>query len=74
MTSEEELREVKRRHSRQLLDLPGVCGVGIEKDAAGAYVLAIHLDATNPQAGEGVPDTIEGHAVKRIQSGPFQTL
>jgi hypothetical protein len=71
MISEDELRAVKRRHSSQLLAVPGVCGVGIEKDAHGEFVLAVHLDGQEPAPGE-VPDVIEGVPVKRIQSGPFR--
>jgi hypothetical protein len=74
MASEDQLREIKRRHSARLLQLPGVCGVGIEKDTSGAYVLAVHLDATDPDAGKDVPKTIEGQPVKRVKSGPFAKL
>lgn len=71
MASEEELRQIKRRHSARLLQLPGVSGVGIEKDASGDLVLAVHLDANDPEAGKDVPDTIEGQRIKRVRSGPF---
>jgi len=71
MPSEEEVAEIKRRHSAQLLQQPGVCGVGVEKDDAGNFYLAVHLDASDPRAGENVPDSIEGTPVKRIRSGPF---
>jgi hypothetical protein len=71
MASEEELREIKRRHSAQLLQLSGVCGVGIEKDESGNYVLAVHLDGSTPNAGKDVPETIEGQPIKLVQSGPF---
>jgi hypothetical protein len=70
MPSEQEVVEIKRRHSAQLLQQPGVCGVGVEKDDAGNFYLAVHLDA-DPRAGENVPDSIEGAPVKRIRSGPF---
>jgi hypothetical protein len=71
MASEDELRQIKRRHSARLLQLPGVCGVGIEKDESGDYVLAVHLDASDPAAGKEVPETIEGQRIKRVRSGPF---
>jgi len=71
MASEQDVLEIKRRHSAQLLRQPGVCGVGVEKDETGQFVLAIHLDATQPGAGAVVPDFIEGCPVKRIASGPF---
>lgn len=50
VATEEELREVKRRHSMRLLQLPGVSGVGVEKDSAGNYVLVVHVDASNLRA------------------------
>ena len=72
MPSEDEIREVKRRHSRELLSRPGVSGVGIEKDEAGEYVLAVHLDAGAAEAQESLPREIEGCRVKYIVSGPFR--
>lgn len=71
MASEDELRQIKRRHSARLLQLPGVSGVGIEKDESGDLVLAVHLDSTDPDAGNDVPDMIEGQPIKRVKSGPF---
>ncbi len=71
MASEQEVREIKRRHSVRLLQQPGVCGVGVEKDEKGNFVLAIHLDANQPGAGQNIPDSIEGCPIKRVNSGPF---
>jgi hypothetical protein len=72
MATEEEIREVKRRHSPRLLNQPGVSGVGIERDEQGNYVLAVHLD--DPAAREQLPDEIDGHPVKYVHSGPFRKL
>lgn len=71
MPTEEMAKEVKRRHSARLLQEPGICGVGVEKDEQGEFFLAVHLDAGNPQAGANLPDSIEGCPVRRVQSGPF---
>jgi hypothetical protein len=71
MATEQEIRELKRRHSSRLLNQPGVAGVGIEKDAAGEYVLTVHLDADGPEP-RGLPAEIEGHPVKYVSSGPFR--
>lgn len=71
MATEEEIMRVKSRHSLELLQQPGVCGVGVERDERGGYVLAVHLDAAQADAGKGVPDTIEGFPVRRVLSGPF---
>ena len=70
MPSEQKVAEIKRRYSAQLLQQPGVCGVGVEKDDVGNFYLAVHLDS-NPRAGENIADSIEGAPVKRIHSGPF---
>ena len=50
---------------------PGVSDLGVERDDAGHYVLAIPLDATQPNASAAVSDTIEGGKVARCFSGPF---
>jgi hypothetical protein len=72
MASLEEVRELKRRHSARLLQVPGISGVGIEKDEAGDYVLVIHLDAATPEGIAEVPDRIEGVPVRVVRSGPFR--
>lgn len=71
MISEQQVREIKRKYSGRLLQQPGVCGVGVEKDEGGNFVLAIHLDAGQPKAGAAIPESIDGCQVKRISSGPF---
>jgi hypothetical protein len=72
MTPEEQIREVKRRHSARLLSQPGVCGVGVEKDDAGNFVLAIHVDADAADMRSSLPSEIEGYPVRLVGSGPFQ--
>jgi hypothetical protein len=74
LATEQEIREVKRRHSPQLLARPGVSGVGVERDESGEYVLAVHLDTDDPKARAGLPDDIEGHPVRYVSSGPFRKL
>lgn len=72
--SAEEVSEIKRRHAPQLLKQSGVSGVGVEKDEAGNYILAIHLDPNKPEVRPQLPDQIEGCPVKLIESGPFRKL
>jgi hypothetical protein len=71
MGKEQEIKEVKRRHSAWMLRQPGVCGFGIEKDENGILVLTVHLDSTKADAGTTVPELIDGFPVKRLRSGPF---
>ena len=72
MSSEGEIREVKRRHSAELLRLPGVCGVGVEKNRRGEFILRLHLDTDDPKIAEQLPREIEGYAVESVHSGPFR--
>jgi len=72
MGREDEIREVKRRHSPDLLRQPGVCGVGVEKDEAGEFYIALHLDTDDAEVQARLPKEIEGYAVKLIRSGPFR--
>lgn len=74
MATEQEIRELKHRHAPSLLSRPGVCGVGVEKDDAGGYVLAVHVEADDPEALKHLPEEIEGHSLKYIRSGPFRKL
>ena len=71
MTAEEQIRAVKRRHSARLLGEPGVCGVGVEKDDKGNYVLAIHVDKDDADVRNRLPEEIEGYRVRVVGSGPF---
>ena len=72
MATENEIRELKRRHSLRLLNQPGVSGVGVEKDETGGYVLAIHLNTDDPQILSQLPRELEGHPLKFLRSGPFR--
>ena len=74
MATEEQAREIKRRHSPQLLQQPGVAGVGVERDAQGNYCISIHLDSDDSAVQAGLPTEIEGCPVKFIHSGPFRKL
>ena len=71
MPSEQEVAEVKRGRSAPLLQQPGVCGIGVEKDNAGSYYLLVYLDGGDPRASENIPDSIDGASVKLSRSGPF---
>ena len=55
MATEQEIRELKRKHAPDLLGRPGVSGVGVEKDADGGFVLAVHLNTDDPEALGGLP-------------------
>lgn len=71
MASEEQIREVKRRHSAELLGLPGVCGVGVAKGKSGDLVIAVHLESDDPAVKARLPKELEGVPVETVLSGPF---
>jgi hypothetical protein len=74
MQSEQEARDIKRKHSAQLLARPGVCGVGVERDDAGRYVITIHLGTNDSSISSQLPTEIDGYPVKLVHSGPFHKL
>jgi hypothetical protein len=74
MATEAEARAVKQRHSLELLRQPGVCGVGVERDANGEFFIALHLDNSDPKMQEQLPKELEGIEVKQLHSGPFRPL
>jgi len=74
MSTEEQIRDVKRRHSAELLRLPGVSGVGVAKGKNGELVISVHLDSGDPEVAGRIPKEIEGFAVETIHSGPFTKL
>ncbi len=71
MPTEQELREIKRRHSARLLAIPGVCGVGVERSDPSNWVIAVHFDVAKPGVAAAVPDALEGIAIRKIPSQPF---
>jgi hypothetical protein len=63
---------VKDAHADELLAMPGVSGVGTERDEeTGEIVLAVHYDADQPDVPARLPADLEGVRVKPIPSGPF---
>jgi hypothetical protein len=69
--TESEARDIKNRHSSELLSMEGVVGVGVGKDNNG-YVLNVFLDGGGeppilPQEVEGLPVCVQtsGRFVKQ---------
>jgi hypothetical protein len=71
VVKESQARRVKKRHADRLLSIQGVCGVGVEKDASGEFVLVVHLVEG---AAPALPEEIEGCPVRVVTSGPFRKL
>jgi hypothetical protein len=72
MFTEKEAGDIKSRHSTELLSMPGVCGVGVEKNPDVALVIVVYLDADHPGIQNHLPKDIEGLPVKFVISGPFR--
>ena len=72
ISSDEDTREVKRRHSLDLRSRPGVCVVGVEGYNTGQFVLTVHLDTDDPEVRRRLPDHIDGYPVTLAQSEPFR--
>ena len=66
------IRNLKRRHAPDLMRRPGVAGVGIERDEEGRDVLTVHLTSDDPAVRADLPDTLEGHPVRYVHTGPFR--
>jgi hypothetical protein len=74
LTTEEEISDLKRRHAPLLMARPEVTGVGVERDEAGSYVLAVHLTSDDPALLATMPSEIEGHPIRYSGSGTYTRL
>jgi hypothetical protein len=72
MATFEDAKQVKRRHSDQLLKKPGVCGIDVQTDSQGHGLIFIHIDANNNTVESELPPTLEGVPVKVLRTGPFE--
>ena len=71
MASREEVEELKRRHGRRLMRIPGVSGVGVERDPDAAYVLVVHVKDDTPDTRAAVKKAAGDAPVRIVKSGPF---
>jgi len=68
-----EITQLKRRHGRRLLKLPGVSGVGVERgDGDDDYVLVVHVEEDDPSTREAVKRTVGAEPVRIVKSGRFK--
>jgi hypothetical protein len=66
------IQDVKARHARRLLELPGVVSVGIGLHA-GRDTIVIGLDRPRPKTQEQVPGQLEGYPVRAELIGEVKT-
>jgi hypothetical protein len=75
VATKEQVEKLKRRHSRRLLRLPGVSGVGIERaEGADDYALVVHVEDDNPHTLAAVQEEVPDPAVRVVRSGKFKKL
>jgi hypothetical protein len=74
MVTEAEAHDIKRRHSVELMRRPGVCGVGVEKDQHGNFVLRLHVASESPDVEMNLPKEIDGLPVLITRSGQFRSF
>jgi hypothetical protein len=70
MPTENDLGAIKAKHSKRLLSMPGVSGVGIERTEIGEPILTVYLEHAG--ARDTLPDRLEGFPIRYIVTGPFQ--
>ena len=58
----------------ELLKIPGVCGVGVQKSAENDFYIALHVESDDPRIVGQLPKQLEGLRVETIVSGPFKKL
>ena len=73
MAKKAQVDQLKRRHRRRLLQLPGVSGVGVERgDGADDYVLAVHVEDDDPSTIDAVTDAVGHEGIRIVKSGKFR--
>ena len=69
MLTEQQAKDLKRRHSAALLKLPGVAGVGVERSGGAGFAVTVYL--ADAGAAQRLPPDLEGHPIRTVVSGPF---
>lgn len=72
MATLEQLRQVKRKHSANLLRQEGVCGVDIDLKKSGEGVIVVHLETRNAKVRQTLPTELEGIPVEYVYTGPIR--
>jgi len=57
------IQEVKARHERRLMTMPGVVSVGLGQKPDGAPVIVVGLDRRRPATMAQLPQILDGYAV-----------
>lgn len=68
MSTERQIKALKKRHAKDLLAHPSVSGVGVERDEDGQYVLAVHIS----EDADDLPAELDGHRLTYIRGDRFE--
>jgi hypothetical protein len=71
MKPEAEINQVKDRYAPELLKLPGVVGLGVERDETGRYFLLIHVNSDSRKLLNQLPKELDGHEVRVLFTGSY---
>jgi C-terminal processing protease CtpA/Prc len=75
VATKERVEKLKRQHSRRLLRLPGVSGVGIERaEEPDDYALVVHVEDDSPATRAAVQEEVGDKPVRIVRSGKFRKL
>ena len=67
MLTQQEALDLKRRQASRILALPGVSGLGVEKDPDGFNIVVYLADE---HARRRLPADLDGHTHKVVVTGP----
>lgn len=67
------IREVKRRHEKFLLSLPGVVSVGIGRGSDGQEEIVVGLVQARAETMHRIPEDLEGHRVRTRITGRLRS-
>ncbi|WP_020475937.1 hypothetical protein [Zavarzinella formosa] len=70
--SETDANAVKRKFSRDLMRLPGVIGVGVEKTSHDSFGITVFLTEDNLKSKAVLPADLDGHPYRVEISGPIR--
>lgn len=73
MACKTDVERLKRSHSRRLLKMPGVSGIGIERgEHKEDYVLVVHVSDDDETTRAAVLREVGRESVRIVKSGPFR--
>jgi hypothetical protein len=71
-----EIKRVKEKEEKKILEIPGVAGVGIgeERKSAPRKIITVYVESADPRILGQIPEDIDGFPIRIIESGKFKVL